>query len=84
MVWQEILGFFRGALISGAMIPQVWRLFNLKSAHEISLPFTWLFLCGTLFWLSYRILLGLPPVIFWNGITLVSAVAMLYAKLKYT
>jgi len=83
MAWQELLGFVGGALMTAATIPQVRRLFKLKSAHEISLPFTWLFVLGTTCWLSYGILLSLPPVILWNAITLVSACAMLYAKLKY-
>jgi len=83
MVWQELLGFVGGALMTVATIPQVWRLYKLKSAHEISLLFTWLFLLGTACWLSYGISLNLPPVILWNSITLVLGIAMLYAKLKY-
>ncbi len=64
-------------------IPQVWRLFKLKSAREISLPFTILFLLGTACWLIYGILFGLAPVILWNAISLALGLAMLYAKLKY-
>ncbi len=83
MVWQDAMGFVAGAIMTGSMIPQVIRLFRLKSAKEISLLFTWLFFIGTACWLAYGILFGLPPVIFWNAVTLVSAGAMLFAKLKY-
>ena len=80
---EEILGFIAGALMTVGFVPQVWRLYKLKSAKEISLPFTSLFLIGTVLWLSYGVLRGLPPVILWNGITLFLGGAMLFAKLKY-
>ncbi len=83
MVWKELLGFLGGALITIAFIPQIWRLFKLKSAREISLPFTLLFLLGGIFWLSYGVLSKLPSVILANAVSLVLVAAMLYAKLKY-
>lgn len=83
MIWKELLGFIAGALISVGFIPQVWRLFKLKSAREISLPFTLLFLTGLACWLAYGILMSLPPVILWNAIAAAMMCAMLYAKLKY-
>jgi len=81
--WKELLGFIGGALTTMGFVPQVWRLFRLKSAHEISLSFTVFFLLGIAFWLSYGISLGLLSVIIWNAITFVLGCAMLYAKLRY-
>jgi MtN3 and saliva related transmembrane protein len=81
--WKELLGFIGGALITVGFIPQVWRLFQLKSAREISLPFTVLFLLGAVFWLSYGISIAKPSIILWNAISLVIMGAMIYAKLKY-
>ncbi len=83
MIWEELLGFIAGALMTVGFMPQVWRLYKLKSAREISLTFTSLFLIGAACWLSYGILLRLPPLILWNSITLALGVAMLFAKLKY-
>ena len=83
MNWNELLGFIAGASISMAFIPQVWRLFKLKSAHEISLLFTTLLLLGAVCWLAYGILQSLPPVILWNAIGATEVCAILYAKLKY-
>lgn len=83
MVWQEFLGYGGGLFITVGFIPQVWRLFRLKSAHEISLPFTLLFLAGTICWLVYGVLLVLAPVILWNTISLGLMCALLFAKLKY-
>jgi MtN3 and saliva related transmembrane protein len=81
--WNELLGFIGGALTTMGFIPQVWRLFRLRSAHEISLPFTIFFIVGIGFWLSYGISKWLPSVIIWNAITFVLGWAMLYAKLRY-
>jgi MtN3 and saliva related transmembrane protein len=81
--WRELLGFIAGALTTVGFVPQVWRLFKLKSAHEISLPFTVFFLLGIAFWLSYGILLDQAPIIIWNAVTFGLGCAMLYAKLRY-
>jgi MtN3 and saliva related transmembrane protein len=83
LAWRELLGFVGGALTTAAFIPQVWLLFKLKSAREISLPFTSLFILGVVCWLVYGILWSLLPVVLWNAISLVVVCAMLYAKLKY-
>jgi MtN3 and saliva related transmembrane protein len=64
-------------------LPQVIRVFKLKSAHEISLSFTILFLTGLGCWLAYGISLRLTPVILWNAISVIFALALLYAKLRY-
>ena len=83
MNWQEALGFLAGLFITVGIVPQVWRLFQLKSAREISLSFTLLFLAGGLCWLIYGISLGLLPVIIWNTISCVLMCIMLYAKVRY-
>ena len=83
MDWKELIGFVGGLLTTMGMVPQVWRLFKLKSAREISLAFSVLFIIGIAFWLSYGILQGLLSVIIWNGISLVLGCGMLFAKLKW-
>jgi len=80
---KELLGFMGGLLMTAGFVPQVWRLFKLKSAHEISLSFSISFIVGIALWLSYGILLSLPSIILWNSISLVLGVCMLYAKLRY-
>jgi MtN3 and saliva related transmembrane protein len=83
LTWQELLGFGGGLLITLGIIPQVRRLFTLKSAREISLSFTLLFLLGSACWLAYGVSLSLLPVILWNSISLALMCIMLYAKVKY-
>lgn len=83
MFYFELLGFLGGALITLGFIPQILRLFRLKSAQEISIPFTVLFLAGGVCWLIYGILLSLPPVVLWNVVTIVLLTILMYAKIKY-
>ncbi len=79
----EALGFIGGGLITGSLIPQVHRVFKLKSAHDISLSFTILLLVGLIFWVNYGLSLDLTPVILWNTVSIGLAAGLLYAKLKY-
>ena len=81
---EDVLGFIGGALITTSLIPQVVRLYRLKSAREISLLFNSLFLLGGICWLFYGIVQELFPVILWNAIGLILIGAMLIAKLKYS
>jgi MtN3 and saliva related transmembrane protein len=79
----EALGFIGGALITSSLIPQIHRVFRLRSAHDISLPFTILLLIGVTFWLGYGLSFDLAPVILWNAISTALVAVLLYAKLKY-
>ncbi len=80
---QEILGFIAGLLVTLALVPQLIKIFRLKSAVEISLPFTILLLVGMILWLGYGILFQLLPVIFWNAVGVGLVATLLFAKLKY-
>ncbi len=79
----EIFGLIAGAFTTFALIPQVIRVLKLKSAHEISLLFTILFVVGGLIWLTYGIIGRLFPVILWNVVSTILTALLLYAKLKY-
>ena len=81
--WKEAIGFVGGLLTTMGMVPQVWRLYKLKSAREISLTFSLFLIIGIALWLCYGILEGLLSVIIWNGISLVLGCGMFYAKLKW-
>ena len=83
MIQADSLGFIAGALVTCSIVPQLIRVFRLKSAREISLLFTSLLLIGIITWLAYGIYLGLAPVILWNAIGASLVAVLLYAKLKY-
>lgn len=79
----ESLGLVAGALTTFSIIPQIIRVFKLKSAREISVLFTTALLVGIVCWLAYGILLDLTPLIIWNSIATVLMVTLLYMKLRY-
>ena len=79
----ELLGLIAGAFVTCSLIPQLIRVFRLKSAREISMLFTSLLLIGISLWLLYGIFLRLIPVILWNATAVILVALLLYAKLKY-
>jgi MtN3 and saliva related transmembrane protein len=80
---EHSLGLVAGALVTCSMVPQLVRVFQLKSTREISRLFTILLLLGMICWLAYGICLRLTPVILWNAIGAVLVTLLLCAKLKY-
>ena len=78
-----IIGFIAGAVVTLSYIPQIIRVFRLKSSHEISLPFTVLLLAGISLWLAYGVAKKDVPIILWNAVGALQAALLLYAKLKY-
>ncbi len=83
MDFTESVGLIAGFLITCSFVPQIIRVFRLKSAREISILFTTCLLLGMVFWLIYGFRLGLLPIIIWNFIGLVLVSILLFAKIKY-
>jgi len=83
LFFEESLGFVAGAFVTCSLIPQLIRVFRLRSAREISTLFTTLLLSGLIIWLAYGISFRLPPVILWNAVGAILVAILLYAKLKY-
>jgi len=81
--WKELIGFIGGLITTMGMVPQVWRLFKLKSAHEISMTYSLMLNIGIVLLLAYGILQGLMSVIIWNGIALILGCGIFYAKIKW-
>ena len=79
----EVFGLLGGALTTFGYVPQLLRIFKLKSAREISFPFTFSFLAGAICWLTYGVLLSLVSVILWNSVGIIFLSMLLYGKLKY-
>jgi MtN3 and saliva related transmembrane protein len=82
-VWVERVGFMAASCTTMAFVPQLIRVYQLKSARDISLPTFLLFSIGVFLWLIYGIYAGSKPVIASNTVTLVLSVSILFLKLKY-
>lgn len=78
-----LLGGFAGFLTTAAFVPQVWKTWKTKSASDLSLAMLSIFSFGVFCWLIYGVLISQLPIIFWNAVTLILALALLVMKLKY-
>ncbi len=79
----DLIGALAGALTTVAFIPQVWRIWKTRSAHDLSLPMYLIFTSGVALWFVYGLLLGVLPIIASNGVTLLLAGTVLAMKLKF-
>jgi MtN3 and saliva related transmembrane protein len=78
-----ILGLCAGSLTTIAFIPQVVRVWQSKSAGDISLSMLILFIIGVGLWFCYGLYISQLPVIIANFITLMLNLVILWFKLKY-
>jgi MtN3 and saliva related transmembrane protein len=79
----DYIGYIAGLLVTFSLVPQIIRVYKLKSAQEISIIYNSLMLSGLVLSLVYGLILGLVPIVIWNTIGAVLAVLLLFAKLKY-
>ncbi len=77
------VGFFAGFCTTIAFLPQAIKTWKTKSTKDISLLMFLIFITGVFFWLIYGILINELPLIVANAITLVLALSILVAKIKY-
>jgi MtN3 and saliva related transmembrane protein len=66
-----------------SFVPQLMRVWQRKSARDISLTMFLLFSFGVACWLVYGLGLASRPIIAANGATLALAIAILVLKLRY-
>ena len=83
MEMTSLVGFAAGFLTTVAFIPQAVKIWRSKSAADVSLAAFLAFTVGVGMWLAYGILKQEPPIIVWNGVTLVIAAAILAMKAKF-
>jgi MtN3 and saliva related transmembrane protein len=76
------LGFVAGLLTTIAFIPQLTKIVKTRSARDVSLPAFATFTVGVALWLAYGFLVGEPPIIFWNAVTLALSVAIIAMKIR--
>jgi MtN3 and saliva related transmembrane protein len=66
-----------------SFVPQLIRVWRLKSARDISLTMFLIFSLGVFLWLVYGIYIHSFPVILANSVTLALSLAILILKLQY-
>jgi len=79
----NVIGMVAACCTTFALVPQLIRVWRLKSAREISLNMFIVFSFGVALWLFYGIEVDSLPVILANAVTLVFSLAMLVLKLRF-
>jgi MtN3 and saliva related transmembrane protein len=79
----ELIGSAAALATTVSFLPQLYRVWQRKSASDISLSMFLLFSLGLVCWLIYGIGLGSLPIILANIVTLTLALAILALKLRY-
>ena len=73
----------QGDLVIIAFLPQVIKIWRMKETRDISLWMYLIFTIGVSLWLGYGILIGDYPIAIANGATLILALIILIAKIRY-
>ena len=79
----NLVGSIAAFCTTVAFVPQLVRVWRLKSARDISLNMFLIFSLGELLWFVYGLLIHSAPVILANALTLLLAVAILVLKVRY-
>jgi len=79
----SLIGSAAACCTTISFLPQLIRVWKLKSAREISLIMFSVFSAGVFLWLLYGILIHSAPVMLANAVTLALSLAILVLKLRY-
>jgi MtN3 and saliva related transmembrane protein len=79
----NLIGSIAAICTTVSFVPQLIRVYRLKTAHDISLVMFLVFSLGVFLWLIYGIFIRSVPVMLANGATLVLSLAILALKIKY-
>lgn len=79
----QCIGSLAACCTTLSFVPQLIRVWQRKSARDISLWMFLLFNLGLACWLLYGIGIKSPPVIAANAVTLALALAILFLKLRF-
>jgi MtN3 and saliva related transmembrane protein len=79
----NLIGLAAAVCTTASFIPQLVRVWRLRSAREISLIMFSVYSIGVALWLVYGIYLRAAPIILANSVALVLSLAILALKLRF-
>jgi MtN3 and saliva related transmembrane protein len=82
MIHPDIIGSVAAFCTTVCFIPQAIKLIRTRHTEGVSLLMYIVFTIGVAFWLAYGVLLGRPPMIIANAITLMLTCAILYILIQ--
>jgi len=79
----EILGLVAGTITSITFLPQVIKIWQTRSAKDLSIMMLLLLMLGVILWLIYGLVIMSAAIIYTNSMVLTMSLIMLYFKLKF-
>jgi MtN3 and saliva related transmembrane protein len=79
----EILGLVAGTITSVTFLPQVVKIWQTKSAKDLSIMMLLLLMLGVVLWLIYGLVVMSAAIIYTNSMVLAMSLIMLFFKLKF-
>ena len=83
MKWVTVIGFIAAACTTIAFLPQVIKTCRMKETRDISLLMYLVLITGISLWVLYGLLIGDYPILIANGVTVILALIILIAKIRY-
>ena len=80
---QETLGLIAGTLTTASFVPQVWKIWQTRSARDLSWAMVAVFTLGTFLWLLYGVKVGSTSIMIANAITFLLSLAICAMKLRF-
>ena len=80
---EDIIGYLGGIFIMISFIPQVIKSYRTRSVSDLSLGMILATLIGTVFWITYGVLIISKPIVIMNSIFGVIVLYQLYLKIKH-
>lgn len=80
---EDIIGYFGGIFIMASFIPQVIKSYRTKSVKDLSIWMIVATLTGTVFWITYGVLIKSKPVMIMNIIFGFIVLFQLFLKIQY-
>jgi MtN3 and saliva related transmembrane protein len=78
----QIFGYLAGFFTTVSLLPQTIHTIKTKDTSGLSLWMYILYNLGVGFWFTYGFVLDSPPMIIFNGISLILSLTILWLKIK--
>lgn len=79
----DLIGAIAGTLTTISFVPQVMRVFKTRQTRDISMTMMLLFSLGVAMWVAFGYLVDSMPVVWTNAMTLVLALTIVAAKVRF-
>ena len=79
----DMIGYIAAFFTTFSLLPQIVRILKLKEARDISMFMPLMVSVGSILWLVYGIVIGSPPVIAANAVSLLVSFITIFVAVKY-